>query len=405
MKMRAPNYMKMLSWLLFFSLFPGFFFYHNSIASGLIPPFIGGAFSPVSLAGVCLYALGILFIRKRYLKNKESFFYLSACVGFGVYCLIWVLIQFAFSGSLHASAAALQSLQIVMLWSALYCLGFFIEFNSKVFFGVMLASVILIFFIVANFVWTTGSFFYYARNVYDVADGDTVATYQEFARSAIVSFIFVATVWSGFYKKITVLCVGLFVLYVLGARSELYIYAFITVLFLTVSVLQDKRKLFVVLGIMLIATTVVLQNFADLSSDRQAGIFNLRSDDSWVSRESLAVAGYRRLIEAPFIGDFTGQYELGGRGNYIHNILSAWASFGFLGFIWYFALIIFPVVHSSRVVIYDKNADLRWVFTFYISVMAFVLLVFAKSIYWPMPALAWGLYLRVLTDRHHKMML
>ena len=48
-KLRLSSVRKKISLFSYFLLFPGFFFYHYSIAMGHIPPFLGGYFGLVSL--------------------------------------------------------------------------------------------------------------------------------------------------------------------------------------------------------------------------------------------------------------------------------------------------------------------------------------------------------------------
>jgi hypothetical protein len=100
-------------------------------------------------------------------------------------------------------------------------------------------------------------------------------------------------------------------------------------------------------------------------------------------------------MRSPILGVYAGQVKAHGKfGDYVHNALGMWRSFGLVPFLLYIGLALAAVVTAAKRVIIEGADDPRWHFMLYVSVFCLLLIVGAKSIYWPLPALAWGLALR-----------
>jgi hypothetical protein len=82
--------------------------------------------------------------------------------------------------------------------------------------------------------------------------------------------------------------------------------------------------------------------------------------------------------------------EGGGKGKYAHNALSAWVSFGLLGFIAYVGVTVAALFKAAAALL-RRHPDPLWKFAFYVNMSSTVLIVAAKPVFWPMVALGWGL--------------
>jgi hypothetical protein len=381
-------------------LFPGFFLYHNALAAGVFPAVLGGFFSPIALLSLIAILPMLVATRGGLLPTRGARLFTLLFVVFVAFTVAWTLLHYFLDGSREVRIATTQVLLSTLQWSGLFVVGAFVPMDSPRLKKGMLLALGSMFFIVASYVATSGSLFYYARQAYDVAsDGDAVATYQGFARSALVTAAFILAVVQKPVAKALIIMASLFMLFVLGSRSDLYAFIVVAVLINVVGVVHQRRNLAMVAVLGVALACAVIVSWDSMSTTRQATVGDLENDASWQARQRLADMGYAQLRADPAFGEFAGHIERGGPGNYIHNLFSTWASFGPLGFALYLALILLPLLHSFREYVFRRQIDPRWAFVFYMSVVTVLLAFLARSVFWPIPALTCGLYVNALRHR------
>ena len=376
-----------LSCLFFLLLFPGFYIYHQSVASGLVPAFLGGWFSPVCIAAILFL---IPFWKYWFFIIKKSPFYSFLILLFFFWSGFVALISYALDSSLSMQLALNQYMVTLLQLVALTLIGAGLSLEIKWFrcslwvFGFFIFSTLL------YHVFITGSFRYYAAILYDV---DGVASYQGFARSAFLIALILLSISRSFKTQALVAILAAFVLFVLSARSEFVaLLASIGVYYLLTSGRYRGNALSLVLVVASLVLVVI--RFGDMLLDsRHVNLLNLDSDSSWQVRGRLGAESLGRISESPFFGGFGGHFESGGAGSYAHSVLSVWDSFGLLGFLTFAALILVPFLKSwFFLVMKSKRCD-ALIMLALLSFSVLLLTLFAKSVFWPIPALLWGVYL------------
>jgi O-antigen ligase len=125
----------------------------------------------------------------------------------------------------------------------------------------------------------------------------------------------------------------------------------------------------------------------------------MSGDASLAERAILFDGGIAGIIEHPFQGDYLGQVrDFGATGYYIHDILSMWQQFGLLGFAIYTYLIFMTAKIGYNCLKY-RRFDPHSEALIYLSVASLIGVLTTKSIFWPVPALAWGLAARALSTQ------
>lgn len=232
--------------------------------------------------------------------------------------------------------------------------------------------------------------FFYARRLAEADAEEVVATYQGFARSAVVVALVALSVFRG-ARLIILYFVALSLLFLLGARSE---FAALLLLGLVPIYLRSGTVRFAlavmpVLAIGLVYLFVSANEFSDTSRifrllDYQTDTsFNLRSEQIW-----LAVLDIQR---SPLFGNFGGYVLYGSSGSYAHNAISAWHSFGIVGFFGFVFLIFLSLRVSLKAVLVRGDRSGQAMLALLMSLFCLLMAVAAKSIFFPLYAAAWGL--------------
>ena len=92
----------------------------------------------------------------------------------------------------------------------------------------------------------------------------------------------------------------------------------------------------------------------------------------------------------------TGKFEKGHAGRYAHNALSAWVSYGVAGFLLYLALTLYGCLATARHVILKRVDEPLWTFAFMLNLVCLLLIIVSKPVFWPLPALGWGVLAQAL---------
>ncbi|MCY4364082.1 MAG: O-antigen ligase family protein [Gammaproteobacteria bacterium] len=446
----------------FFLLFPGYLFYHQSVAMGLIPPFAAGLFGYVSL-GALLVLLTLLPWNTGWLKKIIGNRYVLWVLAFLFYTSAWTLAHYLFSSGDYITKAGLQSLETIIFWSCLFLIGLILPLEAGTLRWSFFISFIAIFCFLLYFSISTGETMYNARRLY----GNTtdVSTYQGYARSGLITLLLLMAVFNSFRSRAFFILGGVFVLYLLISRSDFYAFLALSVVFCIVSGIKQPRYflllLLVSLEVFILATPDVaprIEVFVEaLSTDevtqapasdgdvqttvpgeaspvhrppqppdparagtrpppdetaelprlsRQFEVLDFSSSKSWVDRLSLQRKALEQIAENPLMGRFgghvlredTGRYAKGHTGRYAHNALSAWVGYGLAGFLVYVFLTLSGFLVPARQVVLKQQDAPLWTFAFMLNFVCLLLIIVSKPVYWPLPALGWGVLAQALLN-------
>jgi hypothetical protein len=388
-------------------LFPGFFIYHLVIAASGMAPVLGGLFGVASLVIVIWYLIGFVCIPK--LQFKLLQWYGLFFLGFVSFVIIWALSHWLLLDESYVYVALIQTVETVILWLALFLIALWLPINSK-----LLKETFLYFFVatllgLCLFVWVSGSLEFNVRRLFSA--GENVASYAGFSRSMVVVLLFLAAYTLNYLKFCSLTVAGMFTLFLLSARTEFLVFPLALMALFFMSSQTIKRMLILcVVGLLFVTLLVTLvTNFAELTDqNRFSELLKFDNSSSWLKRKELYDIAVSQIMNQPFSGFFGGHIAAESRGGYAHNILSSWVNFGLIGFVLYFSLSFISLVGSfiglAHVSANNGNENesmvVVWRQSFVLNVFSFVLIMFIKSVFWPVAALAWGLYARALYFSH-----
>ena len=128
------------------------------------------------------------------------------------------------------------------------------------------------------------------------------------------------------------------------------------------------------------------------TATRNFELAEMSKSQSLQIRGELMRKGWADIVSSPVLGVYGGQMRDPGGifGHYVHNALSAWHQFGFVPFLIYLALCMASALIAAGHILRGAT-DPMWTLTLYVGAFTLLLAVGAKSIFWAMPALAWGL--------------
>ncbi len=329
-KIKIQNIQTYLSTIAFFALFPGFFFYHFSIAKGYFPPVLGGYFGLVA----AFLFIPLFFINIKVFMKKQD---LIVAIFFLILGLMFIvsIIQYSLQNTNgYAKEMFVWSISGLLFNLVTFMVAARLNLNLVARLGCWL--IFLMFLAVILNIGDRG-FFYLKLEAGDVAE--YVATYQGFARSIVVTLLIV----SAFYFRTSIrfyllILLGLAALFLNGARSEFAIF-FLTIAFmyLIYSMTSIKTAIsFLLFGFIATFTVVSVLDF--LPDSRMLELFDITNSSSGESRAEMVMFSFELIKNNPLLGEYAGYTELGGIGAYSHNILSAWVNLGLLGFTLYFLM-------------------------------------------------------------------
>ena len=382
--------------LSFFLLFPGFLIYHQLLAMELWQPFIRGLFGPVSLASLLAF-LVLLPWRRDWLRLCIKERYVLCVLVFLLYTLVWTVAHYLSMTGENIQLATPQSLQTIVFWACLFLTGLLLPLESKalkrMFFVVFLLALLFL----LHFCISTGELTFRATWFYGQWGGD-VATHQGYSRSALVILLFLLAVFTEIKVRIGLILSGAFVLFMLASRAD---FSAFLVLCLALSVIFGIKKplyflvppifFLILLGMFLVEATID-DHMTMIRLTRQLEIVSLSEATSWINRMKLQEIALEQIAAHPLIGQFGGHVTAAGHtGKYAHNALSAWVSYGFFGFFMYLGLSVVAFWVSARHFVLKRQDAPVWIFAFLLNLFCLLLVLAARSVYWPLPALGWGL--------------
>ena len=316
----------------FFALFPGFFFYHTLLGTGSIGAVLGGYFSPVSLIFVVPLAV-VMYRRCRrssgYIDRIERHY-----TAFIVYFLL-VIVCNSVAGANRA--IVINHLLCIMFMVNTFIIFSVIDFSSRSFRIAAIAALTAMTSIAFSYS-VNGVFYLGALGV--AKDSDSLATYQGFARSYLVTFLPVVAFTRYLSLRLALYAIATATLFINTARSE-----FVALLFIIpiIEFYFSRQKLLFLLAVALIFVLLKLYMdplMAALPDNRILELMDLSHSTSATKRHHLSEHAIHTIAAHPILGDYASYAP----GYYSHNILSAWVDLGLFGFLYLNAILILPAI-------------------------------------------------------------
>ena len=443
----------------FFLLFPGFLFYHQFVAMGLIPAFAAGLFGYVSL-GTIIVLFALLPWNTGWLKNIAGNRYVQWVLVFLVFTSVWTLAHYLILSGDYITKASVQSLETVIFWSCLFLVGLLLPVEARSLRWLLCLSFAVILVYLLYFFLSSDSSTYYARRIYGgTAD---VATYQGFGRSVLFTLLLLLAVFNSFRARAVLMLGGVFVLFMLISRSDFYAFLAVSAVLCVIYGIRQPRYLLLLallsLEVFMLAAPDIAPRIevfletrspdkavqtpttdstapADntVSSDevatppiagqddnrvfpaqgaeiprlsRQFEVFDITSSKSWIDRLSLLGKALEQIAENPLMGKFgghvlkedAGKFAKGHTGRYVHNALSAWVTYGLAGFLLYIMLTLFGFLAPAHQIVRQRQNTPLWTFAFMVNFVCLLMILVSQSVYWPLPALGWGVLAQALIN-------
>ena len=389
----SKKYLRFIAEAGFFILFPGFFFYHLCVAVKLITPFAAGLFGPTTVLLCVLFSMVFVSIFRTFLYSNKYVSVLFAVLL--TFVVSWTFVHYFFGTGIESGEGPLnQSLTTLFSWVALFLVGVYLPIRQDRL-RIILTCCFIAMFIIAICLFDKNTMMLNVRTQF-IAE-DKIATYQGFARSALIVAVYLLITYESIYVRSMLIASSIILIFLLGGRSEFYGFIALFIAFAVILVLKSWRYilssilLLFVLGLGLAGFIDDLHLHRQLNPSRQMQVLDLDKASSWVGRKKLQRIAIDQVMENPITGKYAGNFYAGRPGGYAHNVLSAWVSFGFIGFCIYLGLIIYCfAVSLFSVKNRDGNAN-EWGLALAINFLSLLLVLTAKSVFWPIPALGWGL--------------
>ena len=395
MKFNLTNISFKISEFGFLLLFPIYFIYHFCISQNYFAPFLGGLFGNVSLLIGSISFLILPWILKYKIKYVNLSFYIFYFAIF--FFLSWTfgnhfLVQYHPFGY-HAFW---ESYSTFIIWCALFYISFFLPLESLKFFNLLKFHCIFLFFIFIFSISKESSFFALFKIFQNTDDGTSMSSYQQAGRSILISFLFLAMISKKKLFSLITLIIGAIILLSIGSRTDLISIIISILLFCFHMLIKGegsilkKSVIFSTSVFILFFTFTFTQTL--FNDSRAAELFDLASSTSWQGRSDLSSNAILIIMQNPIFGKFD-YYDVS--GGYAHNILSAWTSFGFFGFMLYILLLGYFLILSTYNYLFKNKLNVYWLLVLTLNLIIVFQAFIAAPIFSALPALGWGLTLNV----------
>lgn len=381
----------------FIGIFGGYVMYFSLIGTGVIVPII-------TSYNVIISTLFLPFLTLYYVYNlrKSNNFVVFLEVVLSIFIIIYInYIVVGFFLGVSLDFITMHIFLLIQLFVA-FLIGRSLELNSTKWLK------FLQFYLLS----AGGVILYNSPNavlVFDVAGlglepeiVERLANYQGFAFAYMIVAIYCVAYTRNSFLLSIIYSVVFLCLFVIGSRADLV--AFCIVFVLHQFCRQKKPMIFV--AAILVGMVVAFLFYSskdlvfsilpqDLTNNRIFFFLDSSVDQSVVERRVIFLARMNSLFQSPFAGAF-GSYNV---GEYIHNILSVWVDLGFLGFLFFVALIFIGC--STMVEAFARHRrDADYQLALGSLVASVVLLLTTKYFAYPFFLFALGMVAR-LEDRLH----
>jgi hypothetical protein len=353
--------------LAFFSLFPGFFFYHTSVSLGLLRPFLGGYFTIIStllfFPLIFSYCIGVK--RRQYRISTTDLCFIT----FLFYFLLIVAVNTIYGADTVTAQTHLLSILYLV---NIYLIFQHINFSNWNTFAMALASLSVMSAII--FLFSKGGSFQPGQ-IGTAQSPESVVTYQGFARSYVLTFVAVISYTKGTLARTALYITATAALFLNGSRSELVA---VLVLIPIVEIYRARNGLHVLCIVLLVlglGATDIQSLIDGLPDNRVWELFDLSHSESATSRYNLTQNALGTIAEHPLLGDYASYPP----GSYSHNILSAWVDLGAFGILYLLCMLMQAAVSlfvkGWRVKSHSGHFLLAWI----LICMSLLLLITSKA--------------------------
>jgi hypothetical protein len=318
--------------LAFLLLFPGFFFYHTLLGTGITGAFLAGYFAPVAI----VFMLPLAFIYIWQLKRDPRRF-AKTDLYFALY-LVYFLIVVVVNAAAGANFAIVTKhiLEILFLTNV-FILFKTIDFEHMDFRIPALLSLFGMSAIIFS-LSVDGVFFLGALGA--ARDAESLATYQGFSRSYLFTVIAVIPYTRLLLVRLALYCLAAASLFINTARSEFAALLFVIPI---IEFYFSKQKfifILVLVSVIAIANIYLDQIVAALPDNRILELLDLSQSTSANKRHYLSLHAMQIIAAHPIFGEYASYAP----GYYSHNILSAWVDLGIFGIVFLLLILIFPAL-------------------------------------------------------------
>lgn len=395
MKLNLNTFSIKLSEIGFYFLFPGFFVYHFCISQSYFSPFLGGLFGNVSLliAFISFLFLPWFFRQKiKYVSLPICFFYSAI-----IFYLSWTIgNQLLITSHPYGYHAFWESYSSFIIWCAMFYIGFFLPVESLNFYNVLKLFCLLIVAITIFAVVKESSFFALFNFFQHNDEISSLSSYQQAGRSVLISFLFLSLIGGNKFFNLVILLICCIILLSIGSRTDLISSVLIILLYCFNMLIKGDssfiRKALIFFSFAVVLCLAILITQSLFNDSRAAELFDLASSSSWQGRSDLSSNAILIIKQYPIFGKFD-YYDVA--GGYAHNILSAWTSFGLLGFILYLILHLYFLSVSAVNYLFQNKLNVFWFLVFSFNLVSFFQAIIAAPIFYALPALGWGLTLNI----------
>lgn len=371
-------------------LFPGFFFYHTVIGIGLIPPVIGGFFTPIAILILILYLPLYFTLYPRLSKTFILYFLFFICWAFYIFT--------AYVIKYRVNNLELLSWGLIAVITNVASYITMLHFNLSDKRTIKYFSIsFIIMCLIVLFYSNNGRFYLKAES-----DIDGVASYQGFARSLLFVCYICYVAYNKLLSKIIIMMVATIILFMNSARSELIFFIFSISIFNLINLRRDKFS--IVLTLLLIFFVIINFDYilAKFSNNRLFELIHISKSTSFEGREEFSIKAWQVIQNHPLAGDYGYYIDIYGGGSYAHNILSAWADFGIFGFLVFLGIGIYLFVFCIKKIVFENADDKTINLLFLFSSTLLISYLTAKDYSHIFFGLSLGLYVNYLNSNHYR---
>lgn len=361
------KFSNLIPYLAFFFLFPGFFIYHTLLGLGAINAILGGYFSFVSIFFFPL----LLFRYITYANSKKINIY-NIDFYYFIYLLYFfsiVVINFIDGANqvivINHIAAIIYSLNIFMIFKM-------VNFKYPTFKIFSMLSLFVMSAIV--FIFSVDGAFYLAP-LGIALDPESVATYQGFSRSYLITFIVVISFTRQFYIRSLLYFLAVPTLFLNTARSE---FAALLLLIPIIEFYHSKSKMNFILFFSFLLISIMLLEEKILSlfpNNRTLELLDLSQSTSANLRHHLTLNAVKTIFNNPLFGDYASYAS----GYYSHNFLSAWVDLGFFGILYISIILIVPAFKLFFYGYFHRKKSQDFILVFSFMCIAILLLLMSHD--------------------------
>lgn len=328
----TPSREQMLLNSAFFLLFPGFFYYHTLLGTGTMGAVLGGYFSPVSV--VYMLPLALLYHAN---MRRDPRRLSTIDLNYGIFLAYFIAVVAVNTVAGANRAIVANHLVCILFMVNAFVLFSFIDFGRRQFRWMGIAGLATMSAIAFAFS-VNGVFYLGALGI--AQDADSLATYQGFARSYLMTILPAVAYTRSLPLRLAIYVAGAATLFVNTARSEFAALLFV----MPIIEFYFSRHKLVFIAVAVIAITLFSMHLDDiiaaLPDNRILELLDLSQSTSANKRHHLTVYARQTIAAHPLLGDFA-SYE---PGYYSHNVLSAWVDLGLFGFVDLLAITAIPII-------------------------------------------------------------